>query len=514
MLIIDDLHWSDRPSLLLLQFLARELSGSRMLLVGTYRDVELNRQHPLSETLGELVRERLFERVLLRGLSLDDVNNFIEITSGIAPPRMLAKAVHTQTEGNPLFITEVVRLLAQEGEFTLQNLQERESWEIRVPEGVREVIGRRLNRLSQRCNDTLIVAAVIGREFTLQQLDGLMDDLNQDMLLDVLEEGLTARVIEEFSATVGLYQFTHALIQETLVSELTLTRRVRLHARISLSLELLYADDLESHAAELAHHFAQAEAATGSDKMITYSIMAGNRAMSKFAWEDAGYHFENALEAKSDQKVDRELADILYGLGTSLHSGLLTEFKYDQAHTFLKRAFSAYMEIGDLDRAVKSAQFPLIGPPGSMEVSLSLVEDALNVVPSDTSEEAVLLSRYAQLVASERGDVDAADQALNRAMSIASSYGDPLLESQVLSEAASVDGFSLRPHACIEKCNRALKLVSGNINTLFFSNALTYFTLCLITTGDATGAKPYVAALVEYAKHLQSPIQAWISQMG
>ncbi|MCI0799804.1 MAG: AAA family ATPase, partial [Chloroflexi bacterium] len=117
-LVLDDLHWADHPSLLLLEFVARELSGSRLLLVGTYRDMELSRRHPLSLTLGELTRERLFQRVLLRGLNPEDVDRFIELVSGAAPPRGMLEAVHRQTEGNPLFVTEVVRLLVQEGELT------------------------------------------------------------------------------------------------------------------------------------------------------------------------------------------------------------------------------------------------------------------------------------------------------------------------------------------------------------------------------------------------------------
>ena len=114
-LVLDDLHWADTPSLMLLQFVTRELTGARLLVVGTYRDVELSRQHPLAETLAELTRERPFQRILLRGLTQEDVGRFIEITSGIMPPGGLVSAVHTQTEGNPLFVTEVVRLLVQEG---------------------------------------------------------------------------------------------------------------------------------------------------------------------------------------------------------------------------------------------------------------------------------------------------------------------------------------------------------------------------------------------------------------
>ncbi|MAF52082.1 MAG: hypothetical protein FI707_03110 [SAR202 cluster bacterium] len=151
LLVLDDLHWSDKPSLMLMQFLARELRGTRLLLVGTYRDVELNRRHPLAEALGDLTRERLFERALLRGLDHSDVGRFIEVAAGVRPPNGLVDAVHTQTEGNPLFVTEVVRLLVQEGELSSDMGSERSAsggWEMRIPEGVREVIGRRLNQLS------------------------------------------------------------------------------------------------------------------------------------------------------------------------------------------------------------------------------------------------------------------------------------------------------------------------------------------------------------------------------
>ena len=117
-LVLDDLHWADHPSLLLLEFVARELANARVMIIGTYRDVDLSRQHPLSHTLSELNRERLFQRVLLRGLDQDDVARFIELASGATPPPGLLEPVHRQTEGNPLFVTEVVRLLVQDGDLS------------------------------------------------------------------------------------------------------------------------------------------------------------------------------------------------------------------------------------------------------------------------------------------------------------------------------------------------------------------------------------------------------------
>jgi len=288
-LMLEDLHWSDKPSLLLLEFVARELGNSRLMIVGNYRDMELNRRHPLSITLGELSRERLFDRVLLRGLQKHDVRRFIEVDAGIDPPDALVDAVHTQTEGNPLFVTETVRLLIQEDDITsgTQAGGGTSSWEIRIPEGVREVIGRRLDRRSERCDEVLTTASVVGRQFRFDVLMMLVDDASENMLLDVLDEALEARIVEEVGSEVGLYQFAHALIQETLSSELSANRTVRLHGRIAEALEQHYGDDAEAHGEELVAHFDQAQILLGPERLIKYCVSAGNAAWGQFAYEES-----------------------------------------------------------------------------------------------------------------------------------------------------------------------------------------------------------------------------------
>ena len=176
---------------------------------------------------------------------------------------------------------------------------ETESWTIRIPEGVREVIGRRLNRLSQRYNETLTIASVIGREFELRQLAPLIEGVSEDRMLEVLEEALAARVVEELPQSVGRYQFTHALIQETLTSELSLTRRVRLHARIAEALETLYGANAEAHSAELAHHFTEAQTVLGPEKLVHYSLLAGERALATYPHEEALAQFQRGLGARN-----------------------------------------------------------------------------------------------------------------------------------------------------------------------------------------------------------------------
>ncbi|MFQ6030094.1 MAG: serine/threonine-protein kinase PknK, partial [Dehalococcoidia bacterium] len=455
-LVLDDLHWADQPSLLLLQFVARDLGGVRLLVVGTYRDVELSRQHPLAETLGELTRERMFQRVLLRGLRPEDVTRFIEVTSGISPPPGLVQSVYTQTEGNPLFVTEVVRLLVQEGEMTPERTDQHESWNVRIPEGVREVIGRRLNRLSQRCNETLTVASVVGREFTLDQLKRLIDDLSEDRMLEVLEEGLAARVIEELPRTVGRYQFTHALIRETLVEELYTARRVRLHARIAEMLEELYGASVEANAAELAYHYGEAEAVTGPDKLVRYSLLAGEWALARYAHEEALSYFQRAIAAKEGQPVDSGTAALLFGLGRA-QVAVLERYQVGEAVANLRRAFDFYISEGDVPHAVEIAEYHIINQGSQAELK-EMVVLALDLVSQDSHEAGRLQSRYGYLLGIMEGDYSRAQQAFSRALSIARREQDLTLEMWTLAYSSYVDFYHNRFQEVREKNARAIEL--------------------------------------------------------
>ncbi|MFQ6030832.1 MAG: AAA family ATPase, partial [Dehalococcoidia bacterium] len=225
---LDNLHWADRPSLQLLEFLAQELGECPLLVVGTYRDTELTRRHPLTQTLGEVARDPLFQRIPLRGLSAEEVGRYMEVTSGSTSPQDLIAAVHTQTEGNPLFMTQVVQLLAQEGELTSERVAGTPDRRIQIPAGVHEAIGRRMNLLSEKCNQVLTVASVVGREFELRLLERLEEVGSVDPLLEALEEALAARVIEEVPPAAGRFRFTHVLIQNTLALELSAVRQARL----------------------------------------------------------------------------------------------------------------------------------------------------------------------------------------------------------------------------------------------------------------------------------------------
>jgi eukaryotic-like serine/threonine-protein kinase len=311
-LSLDDLHWADGPSLKLLEHVVQEMRGSRLLIIGTYRDVEVGRHHPLAATLAELSRQHGVHRITLRGLSNEEVGRYIELTAGRAASEDLVASIHRQTEGNPFFVAEIVRLLVAEGKF--EELRSAR-WSITLPQGVREVIGRRLDGLSEECNRVLSAAAVVGREFDLELL-AAMQERDADEVLELLDEALQARVVRE-SDKLDHYRFAQEIIQETLYEELSITQRRRWNGRAARAIEELHGDNLTAYYAQLAHHYAAAGPREDAGKAIDYARKAGERAMEQGAWEVAIRHYETAYSILDVQPVEDPVlrCEVLLGLG-------------------------------------------------------------------------------------------------------------------------------------------------------------------------------------------------------
>jgi len=450
-LVLDDLHWADKPSLLLLQFLARELRGARLMVLATYRDVELRRGHPLADALGELAREGLSQRILLRGLTDRDVARFIEITAGITPPEALVTAVYRETEGNPFFVNEIVRLLVADGR--LERPEEVKSWSVTIPQGVREVVGRRLDHLSEECNGVLTVASVIGREFELATLERV-SDLSGDRLLEVLEEAVGARVVAEVPRAVGRYSFTHALIRETLYEELGTTRRVRLHRQIGEALEGLHSANLEPHLAELAHHFSESAQGGDVDKAIAYATRAGERATSLTAYEDAAAHFESALQALDvkDKPDELQRCELLLVIGEAQNRA----GDRDRAKANFMRAANIARRLSDSQRLAGA----VLGYAGEWSAwgvvdnsVMGLLEEALDTLEkADSVLRAMLLSRMA-MECWVSGEWERADSVSERSVGVARRVGD---------QAGLADALWIRSAVTWGPDNRDERLVAGD----------------------------------------------------
>ncbi len=502
-LVLEDLHWADQASLQLLEFVTEELSiswgsgESRLLVVATSRDVPMT--HPMRQTLGQLTRERAFQRLPLEGLSSDEVGRYIEATTGVLPARSLVEAIYSRTGGNPLFMTEVVRLLAGEGELTEDSARN-----VGIPDAVHEAIARRLSHLSEQCKQALVTASVIGEEFSLDQLAPLVDDLTHDRLVDELDEAMAVRAIEEVPALVGHYRFTHSLIQEALVSELSSARRGRLHGRIGGVLEELYGDRAEHHASELAHHFAEALGTAAAAKAVHYSLLAGERALGTYAYEEALSYFQGALGLLEQGRGSQDTAAALkFGLGRASVATL----RVQQAKIALSDAFDYYFDTGDASKAVAVAEyFPLL--PGVAGVS-QLLERGLAMVPSESLEAGRLLSGYGLSLDYETGDHERAYEALQRALTIARRDANAALEVRTLANLSTVEALHQRWESSLEASHGVFGLKGEADDPHADAQARYWAAHSLIAKGDLEGASYQASEMLATAEKFRDHF--WIS---
>jgi tetratricopeptide (TPR) repeat protein len=401
MVVLEDLHDADKGTLEMLTHVSRHLAGARLLIVGTYRDMEVDRSHPLSAALAELRRVSTYGRVLLRGLNADEVRRMLESITRESVPWGLAEAVHRQTEGNPLFVQEVVRYLVEEGLITRKEGRWRPTrdtpLEMSIPEGLRDVIGKRLSLLSPECNQLLSVASVIGREFALETLKAVAG-INEDVFVNALKEAVRLSILEERSQR-GLirYRFTHAFFRQTLYEEMIAPQRLKLHQQVARSLETLYAKRLEEHATELAEHFSHSTDPADLTKAVEYGKMAAKRATDVYAYGEAVRLLEQALKVQEvlDLEDKAKRCDLLLALGVALilageHQRIIT--------TEAPQALSLAEAIADNKRASRACLLAARGLGGY----------GLNATASpEAAQWAARADRYAEPETVERAWADA-----------------------------------------------------------------------------------------------------------
>ena len=284
--VLDDIHWVDRPSLRLLEFVASDLADMRLLVVATYRDTELQRDHPSFSTLSRLAREAATRRIQLGGLSAAHCARWITLSEAPGDATALGEALHRETNGNPLFVGEIVRLFAAEAD-------PRAGWDPqRVPHGVHEVIARRLDRLGPECRTSLAVAALLG---DIIDPGMLADVLDAAPLSDQLERAARERILVPDEGRTGHYGFAHALIRRVLVDELSPSTRSTWHGRIAAALERR-ASASDAVTTELVRHLAAAGTPEALRKAFDHACRGGAQAERGLGWEEAVRLYEIALD--------------------------------------------------------------------------------------------------------------------------------------------------------------------------------------------------------------------------
>jgi DNA-binding SARP family transcriptional activator len=505
-LVIDDLHAADTPSLLLLRFLARELRGARVVVVAAYRDTEAGPDDPLSETVAELRREPSTRPIRLGALTVPDVARVIELMQDGPPSEELALAIHAETEGNPLFVGELVRLLATEG-----RLDEAagEAGKLRIPQGVRDVIAHRLRRLSGDCKRVLAVASVLGREFRHDVLAQL-SERREDELFDLLDEAARARVVGELPGGRHGLRFSHALIRDSLYGDLRSNERRRLHRRAAELLEAVHEGAREPNLAELAHHLLEAAPGGDVDKAIDYARRAGDQAAASLAFEEAARLYEMALEAV-ELKAPRDettRCDLLLALGDG-------EARGGDAPA-AKETFVRAAEIARKLNAPEQLARAALGyggrwvwfRAGQDTRLIPLLEDALDGLPDPGPLRARLLARLAGALR----DHPAAERraSLSReAVEIAHEIGDPATLAYALEGTYAALSWPRETDAWLELARERTRLAdeTGDKEKAF-SGRLDAFGAFMVRA-DLDAAQSEFEVMTSLAQELRQPAQIW-----
>jgi DNA-binding SARP family transcriptional activator len=422
-LILDDVHAADAPSLLLLEFFAREIELARVFVLASYRDVAPTVDEPLASSLAGLARQGATS-LRLTGLSHTEVGSFVELTTQRNAADSLITAIHEQTEGNPLFVGELVQLLEADGR--LEDL-EHEDMRPFIPRAVQTVIDRRLDRLPDECREILSLASVFGRVFRLDALEQL-SERSRDVVLRSLDQAIADRLISERPGLPVQFRFSHALIRDVLYDEYSLGRRLELHGRAGEALEQIYQSDPEPHWAEIAHHFVSAaQGDYDPGKAIKFTRLAAERAARLLAFEEAMRLFGSALQlAESTRGMDDEtLCELLLSLGDA--QARAGEGELGRA-TFL-RAADVARRLGSATRLARAA----LGYGGRLiwsrayddEHIVPLLEEALGALGEEEGElRAKVMSRLAGALRDE-SDPEPRHRLSHDAVQLARRLGDP-----------------------------------------------------------------------------------------
>jgi class 3 adenylate cyclase/tetratricopeptide (TPR) repeat protein len=319
LLVLDDLHWATKPTLQLLCHLVRSNVPAPVLVLGTFRDTELDATVPLTEALAELERHETVDRLTLAGLGTEAIREYMDHIAGYVLDERadrLAERLHQQTDGNPFFMREILLHLVESGHI----YREGDRWNIKgdfftaVPLGARDVIARRVARLPEAARTLLSRAAVVGVDFRLRVLVDVTG-LDEEALLDGLEQAIAARLVEEVE--LDHYRFTHALVRAALLDGISESRRARIHRQVAETLERQAAIQLDL-VEELAEHWVAAGDAGDASKALRYTRLAAQRASDQLAYDEAAALLLRALKIVRDSPVNEPLeAELLEELGAA-----------------------------------------------------------------------------------------------------------------------------------------------------------------------------------------------------
>jgi DNA-binding SARP family transcriptional activator len=505
---LDDVHAADPSSLLLLSFVAGQLNGVPAAVVATYRDPELEPDDPVLIALLDLVR-RASLRISLRGLGEAEVRAYIGQVTEEEPTGAFVAAIAAETDGNPLFVAEIVRLLATEGALPDPTGSD---WRPQIPETVREVIGRRLMRLTAACREALGVASVIGRDFSLIVLERLAL-VPRDVLLGQLDEAVAARLVAIVAGSRNDFRFTHALVRDALYDELAPAERRDLHRRAADVISEGLGSATAAHLSEIAHHYFQALPSVDPDLAFAAAERAGDHAREIVAFEEAARLYETALQALSSRPAPAPELErrVLLSLGQAYAGSGDTPNAKD---AFLRAAVVS-RESGapnDLATAALGYGGPLVwARPAGDRLVVPLLREALAAVPTD--EHALRARLLARLAGALRDELDPRPrlEAGEQAVEAARISGDTTALIQGLL-GLSVSQYSFDDHESRLRTLhelRELALQSSDASAEF--EALNAEIVLSSAVNDFAAVAAHARRMSERAEELRRPAGRWFA---
>ncbi len=398
LLVVDDLHWADLPTLLLLRHVLRSTEPSRLGVVGMYIDNEVGAEHRLRSLLADLRVESRLETVHLGGLSEEGVEELVACWPKTA--QGLAPQLFKLTDGNPLFLDEMLRQLSERVEESKPEGDDSMPPDLSPPDAIRELVARRVSRLPQDVIYLLHAAAVAGLEFEAN-LVAEAAELTPDQRLDALDRAEESRVLRRIGGDVrDRYAFTHALVRDAIYGELLRGRRVRYHHKIAVATERAHADSLDAFVNELAHHYYLGAALADADKAIHYCMAAGEQALRLLAFEEAVGHLTRSLEVAEQYGPQDQTTycETLMALAEALHRA----GDSSQGDAYFERAAAIARDLGDDERlaaaALRAGSVSPLGVVAATEGQVLLLEEARSTLPDADSHLRAMVSARLGLV--------------------------------------------------------------------------------------------------------------------
>jgi class 3 adenylate cyclase/tetratricopeptide (TPR) repeat protein len=522
-LVLDDIHWATKPTTLLLRHIIQDSDPTRLLIVGTYRDTDLGQgqTRPFTDFLRDLGRQPGVERIPVGGLDEAGVEAFLAAAAGHGLGEdevALARAIHAHTDGNPFFTGEVVRHLIESRAI----YQDDGRWvcdldmaRLGIPESVRDVVRRRLDRLDDQARQALTVASVIGLEFDFSLLSAAAD-LDEERLLTALEAALEARLLTELRGPVPRFRFAHVLVQTSLYEDITQLRRIRLHRRVGEAVEDIYGSRIGDHLSELAHHFAQVVAPVEADKAVGYAVRAGKQALAQLAHDEAARYFQQALDLldATGAPEDTSRLDVLLALARAQWGAA----DLDAAKTSFSQAADVARRLGDADRLAEAA----LGRSGAIrpwwvmvghvdKEAADLLAEALDLIdPDDSPLRVRVLGGLARELYFEHVPARREELSLE-AVAMARRLGDEAALARALVARHTAGWTPDNVDERLAIADEILDLAGRLGDTEFALVARVFRCIAFVQKGDRSSFDAEVDSLARRVEELRLPFYRWLA---